>query len=232
MDEESDRSTGRSGLAIALVGAMASILIAFITTWGTIKGSENRLSDAASKVEEISETTEQLRSNLGVPLGTIIASSLSPSSFSEVVGDDAVFNPEESVWSPADGRDVGRSRYGRLSTSDTAPDLRGLFLRGLNAFDPNRPRRDDKFSDPDDRTALSLQSDAFQGHWHQLLAGKNDSGSYHAPGDSRGHIGYSGSSSFEGRVQSPSPDKVNGDPRVDSETRPKNSAVYYYIRIN
>ena len=227
-----DHSAVRPGLAITVVGAVASVLVAFITTWGTIKAAEGRLTETANKVDEISDTANKLRGDLAVPLGTIIVSSLSPSQLSEVVGDEAVFNPERSLWSPADGRDVGRSRYGRILGFKTAPDLRGLFLRGLNSFDSNRLSRDDGLSDPEDRSVLSLQGDAFQGHWHQLYAGKNDNGGFHNPGQARGHIAFTGPTSFAGRVQGPSSDGVNGEPRIGPETRPKNVAVYYYIKIN
>lgn len=221
--------SGKSGALIAVVGAVASVLVAFITTWGTIKATENKLEATQEKVSDVAETAGQLRKDLGVPLGTVIASVLVPSDFSQVVGDDAVFHPEKSKWAPADGRDVGRSSYGRITDRETAPDLRGLFLRGLNSFDSNRPSRADGFQDPENRTVISLQMDAFQGHFHRLENGTAVLRNV-TTRETRNGTGTWDSSTLQ--VKEPISDGENGNPRIGAETRPKNTAVYYYIKIN
>ena len=90
-------------------------------------------------------------------------------------------------WLLCDGFAVSRSQYASLySAIGTAwgtgdgintfnkPDLRGVFLRGVNGA------RSDQFADPGDNRTTgnvvgSFQPDAFQGHWHDLW-GDNDSG--------------------------------------------------------
>lgn len=228
MVDETERSD-KPAVLIAIVGAITSVIVAFITTWGTIKATDNKLEATQAQVSDVAETAGQLRGDLGVPLGTVMASVLIPSDFSRVVGDDAVFHPENSKWAPADGRDIGRSRYGRLTGRDTAPDLRGIFLRGLNSFDPNRPSRADGFQDPEDRTVISLQMDAFQGHFHRLENGTAVLRKV-TTREARNGEGTWDSSTVE--VKEPTSDGENGNPRVGEETRPKNAAVYYYIKIN
>lgn len=185
--------------------------------------------------EQINLLTKAIAQLDDTPVGTIIASALPPATFTEAYGDS---------WILADGSDVYRvngqlkllqdSVYGQLACSNITdltqckiPDLRGMFLRGMNVG------RDDGLQDPEgSRLVGNFQSDTFQGHWHDLFSGRNDNSHYHAQGNISGHIQYSGEEIFPERVQNPSADMTNGPPRVGSETRPKNVAVYFYIKIN
>lgn len=131
-------------------------------------------------------------------------------------------------------------RWGEGSNPDMfkLPDLRGVFLRGVNND------RNDEFADPDLETRNpvgdgekddvgSYQIDAFQGHWH--------SNKY-----SSDHMGYgtSGSgfkSNFSNAYQDnitisvvfivdPITDGTHGTPRTSSESRSKNAYVNYIIK--
>ena len=136
-----------------------------------------------------------------------------------------------------DGSEISRTTYADLfaaigtawgggdgSTTFNLPDLRGQFLRGLD---------DTGTIDPDgvNRTVGSLQSDAFQGHWHQY------SSSGHNADFVAGSIIVDYQNSPSGgygpvdRVRAPVTDGMNGTPRTKSETRPTNVAVSFIIKV-
>jgi len=116
-------------------------------------------------------------------------------------------------WAPADG-------------NDGTPDLRGRFVRG----------RDDAGTgvaagrDPDGVRGLGDdQDDAFQGHYHSPISGlfKSNIGG----GSWAYWIGASGEALYSTTGKAVS-DGTNGDPRMASETRPKNVALTYCVRKN
>jgi hypothetical protein len=193
-----------------LVGCFASILgIIFIKADG--QGN-------------FQQQLDELRNKL-VPVGTIIASMLPPNEFRELYG---------SVWVLANGQDrfaneegefllKADSEYGRILCKDiqnssecTLPDLRGMFLRGINMG------RSDGLQDPEgERQAKSFQDDSFESHTHELtqpvLCHRDYCG---ATGEDLNSGGWA------------SHQKVPLTSVGGSETRPKNVAVYYYIKIN
>ena len=165
----------------------------------------------------------------GLPVGSIVSSLLVPDVFAYSAGDNVKFSAQQSSWSPADGRSVAGSRYEQLANNDSAPDLRGLFLRSVNEY-PDGERRTDAFADPEDRMAGALQASAVQSHVHRLEpypeGGVDNHGSGH-----------------NARIQiEDGPAAANQNPRLlagrcvngscGPETRPKNIAVYYYLKIN
>ena len=131
----------KSTILIAIISAISAVVVAVITTYGTIAVSQPEAKKVKKELEEISDL--QLITNL--PVGTIVPSMLQPSLFSEVVGDPSVFNPEKNKWVLADEqKDITRSRYGKLlNNTRYTPDLRGMFLRGMNEG------RDDGKQDPE-----------------------------------------------------------------------------------
>jgi hypothetical protein len=226
---------GKSTILIAAISAVSAIVIALITTYGTIAVSapkaEKVKKDFDAKVvsvekaqddfdakfdslkkdlEEISEL--QLIANL--PVGTIVPSMLRPSQFAEVVGDPSVFDPKKSKWALADSQDdISFSRYGKLNGEKLAPDLRGMFLRGMNEG------RDDGKQDPqDDRDVGDYQADSYKKHNHLLPISENKGNIW--------GVSYSTQGEFEGDHYRWT--KMSGE----KETRPKNVAVYFYIKIN
>jgi len=119
-----------------------------------------------------------------------------------------------SKWCPADGRQVASSRYELITSSNTIPDLRGLFLRGINSG------RTDGWRDPDGERQPGIpQMDTFKQHTHGFTYREpGDHGSSGQPGNGQGLVTVGGS--------------TGGADGGGTETRPKNAAVYYYIRIN
>ncbi len=157
------------------------------------------------------------------PVGTVEVSILSPSVFAQAVGDPQSFDSSQSVWTLADGREVGGSHYATVTGGETVPDMRGMFLRGLNVA------RDDGLEDPaGERAAGDTQEDAFQGHGHEHQRAR-DAG-YTKTGTFLGAYGLP--EYQDGRILEPSDLAGYGSVRYDVETRPKNIAVYYYIKIN
>lgn len=171
-------------------------------------------------------------------VGSIVASVLDYSTFSKVNKQPIIFDITKSKWAPADGRKVNGSKYGAYA--GTVPDLRGVFLRGLNKFYVGMPDNTLQ-ADPDIRTAGSFQADSIKRHKHVL----NDPGHTHPVAS-----GYSTAGGSNGKPggELTNGGNGNGDKNVHpalqnttgitlneyggAETRPKNIAVYYYIRIN
>ena len=105
------------------------------------------------------------------------------------------------------------------------PDLRGKFLRGLNAiYAPGQPPFNnwDTIGDPDGakRTVTDYQSDLVKTHSHTYNHFDN-------------HIIKDASDDKDHRLFSlgDSADVQTAD-YGGSETRPRNIAVYYYVKIN
>ncbi|WP_297338539.1 hypothetical protein [Algoriphagus sp.] len=175
---------------------------------------------------------ENIFSEQNLPVGTIISSFLTFEQFSKLTKNHeesgGVYTAEKSKWIPCDGRAAASSKFSRITGFSKVPDLRGVFLRGLNTFDPTSTvgEKDPLTRDPENNRGVgSFQVDTFQGHWHQMIQ----------PYDAQGFNTYSGDGNTGVRndiVRDPVSDGVNGTPRVSKETRPKNVAIYYYIRIN
>lgn len=147
-----------------------------------------------------------------LPVGTVIASFVPPSQF--------LTTERKAQWVLAEGQIIpGGSAFHSLVTAspdayasrDRLPDLRGMFLRGMNEG------RTDEHKDTDGLTRKSggFQDDAFEAHSHKL----GDS-AHAGSGDPRAWSAKAGNLDFESA-------KTGG-----SETRPKNIGVYYYVKIN
>src|SRR6202041_1042362 len=66
------------------------------------------------------------------PLGTVIASLLTPVEFAKEVGDSETFDVKTSKWTLADGKSVSGTYWAKLRGNATVPNLCGVFLRGKN----------------------------------------------------------------------------------------------------
>ena len=157
-------------------------------------------------------------------VGSVQATLLAPEVFAAQVGDAAQFDPSTSRWALADGRDVRGSAYSAITGMTHLPDMRGMFIRGLNRG------RDDGLQDPDGaaRANGDIQLDTLQGHGHETQLGVNGadfaSGTFQGVHGQNAYIGY--------RVLEPSTIDAYGEVRFGTETRSRNVAVDYMIRIN
>jgi hypothetical protein len=167
------------------------------------------------------------------PVGTIITSYLDWEAFQKITDSNkdsnGTWQSKFSIWSPCDGRQIPNSYLSEITSSTNVPDLRGAFLRGLNVLDAvsemkgkvNRVNNEQKDID-NGRTVGSFQADSLKKHQHivsqNLGAYKDQDGPDNAGFLANAYQGNWGNvgSSWEG----------------GEETRPKNVAVYYYIKIN
>lgn len=152
-------------------------------------------------------------------------------------------------WLLCDGSQVSRTTYSKLfasigvasgngngTTTFHLPDLRGMFLRGVDGTANNDP---DKLartaSNPGGNTGNTIGSkegDAFQGHWHGVDAfiGTNGPGflSNALPGTYLNIPTFYSNTNY--KASNSITDGTNGVPRLSSETRPKNVFVNYIIK--
>lgn len=161
------------------------------------------------------------------PIGTIVTSMLPPNRYGEVTGDSNGFLANVAKWVPADGRRVAGSKYADLIDS-RVPDLRGMFLRGMNAFEPSSPRDDGKEDPEEDRRAGAYQADSLKSHKHPIpgfIGGRGQA-------RQKGLSGGTSPATVAPRTNEKISQFTNDNSDGGKETRPRNIAVYYYIRIN
>ncbi len=168
--------------------------------------------------------------SMEMPVGTIIISMLDFESFSKATKNNAavpsgLWSPTKSKWAPCDGRSVVGSKYqttwaGAIGLN--VPDMRGVFLRGLNQFDPQEPTRvSTAQANPEIKNRGDFQEDQFKIHSHTFEHFDNHiiTDFSNDKDQRKASLGGSNTISTSGV----------GDP---NETRPKNRSVFYYIRIN
>lgn len=179
--------------------------------------------DALESKDKLVKITNNVKKEdfVNLPIGTIIPSMLDQESFAETVADFSGFDPEKNKWVLADGtNDLTNSKYYKLTGNKHTPDLRGMFLRGVNEG------RSDGEQDPDERRVGVYQKDALQEHSHVTTAYKEK---WYEDNDK--DLGYA--TKGNANVVTASVDDVTGkEVNVADETRPKNVAVYFYIKIN
>ena len=189
-------------VAVAIIGALASVAAAYV--------SKKTAEDTATEVVAASI----------VPIGTVISSVLPPGEFyrqAKITG--ATFDAEKYTWALADGRDVTRSKYEQLLRATTVPDLRGLFLRGIN-----EARADDR-RDPEGqgRHPGDYQADSVVSHGHALSP---------RIAELALNVGFGGYPEHVVGAHAANGTTVTPALYGGAETRPRNAAVYWYIRIN
>lgn len=191
----------------AVIGALATIAASLLAAYFQSKSTSE---DTAKVVVAASI----------VPIGTVVASVLVPSEFyrqAQIKG--GPFDAEKYTWVLADGRDVTRSQYEKLLRVRNVPDLRGLFLRGLNA------ERADGKEGPDAtmRIGGDYQQDMVGKHGHSL-----------APRIAALSVkaAYGGLTEYAVGADATLGAAVSAGDSPGVETRPRNSGVYWYMRIN
>jgi microcystin-dependent protein len=234
-------TTGK-GLAVCMLLLM---VLSSAITFSAVTIPHTFQSGDVISADEVNQNFQALKAKIdfleanasSVPVGTIAAFGGTP---------DKV----PAGWAICKGDSLSRTAYAELfavidinwgsmdSSSFSLPDLRGLTLRGVDM----EKVRD---LDSDKRTRLhegdpayingtagnfsynvgSYQTDAFQGHWHNVATYTSGSGNR--------VVEFNGSAGLNkvDFAHDPVTDKVNGAPRTAIETRMKNAAVYYIIKV-
>jgi hypothetical protein len=201
----------------------------FMITEKALNTNRDRIEDLEIQIKRLRKP----RQPVVFPVGTVIASMLPYKEFQKAADDS---------WKPADGRKVSaESEYAKFTGSRNLPDMRGMFMRGLNQFDPLTGSRQDDYRDREGegRKAGSFQIDATCLPNRSFTADALSSGAHtHIYASALSQGGKSGSSARASSeikaTASAGPHKhsvsINGG--GDEETRPVNITVYYYIKIN
>ena len=189
---------------IAICVAVLTILISFavfrgdssIDVWG-IKIDPKGISQPVSAPEARAAS---------FPVGSVIASYLAPPRMKERYGEQ---------WALADGREVStKTAFFEITGKTQLPDLRGMFIRGLNAD----RKDDDRDLDGDNRKVGDYQADELRTHYHDNVA----AGIW-----GRSFKGEDGSPKTAHELKGGKTGTTGG-----KETRPRNVALYYYIRVD
>ncbi len=152
-----------------------------------------------------------------IPVGTIVASILDYNTFLNVNGFDinSASDMSKVIWIPCDGRKLNTSKYANFGI---VPDLRGVFLRGINDYSVNYPGvsivSEDR-KNPENKNAGDFQNHQLEKHSH-YYNGRSNAGYMSGAGQSHPQNGSQDLVSYTG----------------GAETRPKNVTVYYYLKIN
>ncbi len=241
-----------------LITVVGSVLVAGFTTLGTIFATKSSVAEAQAGASKAKTSVDELekqvanamtrRSSTEVPAGTIIPYG------GPIASERAERALKDKGWLPCDGRAVSRTEYTNLweainvawgegdrGTTFNLPDLRGVFLRGVNRG------REDKYADPEASKRSPAAPGAvsrdgvgsFQDDALQNVAGII--GEFNAFGASR----PSSSGAFQAVKLEGTGQGIPGgykDPyhritmdlsraaKTSSETRPKNACVNYIIK--
>lgn len=138
----------------------------------------------------------------------------------------SVLNPENFVrengkgWVLMDGRNINNTDLFRLTRLNNIPDGRGVFIRNMNAG------RSVAEGDPAGNRAMgSYQADEIKTHTHQY----SDAHYAEVNCGNQGLFGNKGESDNDnGRCVTTQTTVASGGP----ESRPRNIALYAYIKVN
>jgi hypothetical protein len=198
----------------ALITVIGSIVVALLTTVGTIWSNTGGIRENKAKLDALNVQASAFR----LPIGTVVASLLKPPEFAKEVGDPDTFDVTKSKWTLADGKSVSGTRWAALRANASIPNLCGVFLRGMN----NKTRTDVKEVELGDFTP-----DTVGPHTHNVR--------YLDPNAPETRVGASilwdGGKRF---TVGPNDAFVQGVVTNEAlpETSPKNVTVNYFIKIN
>jgi len=216
----------------AVIAAIASIVVAVVGTFTTIWLAGSGLQKLNEDLTTARGEMNTLYAVNNLPVGSVLASLLTPDEFRKAVNDDENWDPQKSRWTLADDKGkIPGTEWAKLTNNSPIPDLRGMFLRGVN-----HGRNDGNQDSAINRTQGSFQQDSLQNHSHRVVVPSGFTHFVMFIADGRG--GPAGSPRQWDEVDPQriikGPVAYDGiePPRVDVETRPKNVAVYYYLKIN
>lgn len=206
----------KQGALVAVLSALVGLLSAVLTLY----------TQAASIVDPLVES--RIRKDFA-PVGTIVASQLPPVEFAKATGETEGDDFSKRTWILADGRKVTGTVFAKLTGDKAVPDLRGVFLRGL---DPNGSRQ---AGDLEGYSTALPTANRFGG----VTAKAGDH--VHAGGMQLSKVGDRYNAGGQDYLVAVAANTLSGGEHThvvditgggDPETRPVNVAVFYYIKIN
>lgn len=222
--EDADRIDSLGGVVTSLNGSISDV--------------EESTQQNAAGINDLEEADQLLddalttaKNNLDLPIGTIIGSMLAPDQFAaQFPGDSPCWKLADSSSANTEFRDV----FNRLNL----PDLRGVFLRGINEG------RSGGFTDPDgEREAGETQSfstampgnaftmDSAGAHVHSSSGWGDSNEGEDADNGYSGHHYLRANNSYQTVTTASSGKHLHSISGGDDETRPGNVAVYWYIKV-
>lgn len=165
-----------------------------------------------------------------IPIGTIVASVLNYKNFLEANGLTLTGDMTKAIWVPCDGRvlSVNASTYSKFGT---VPDLRGVFLRGINDYGVTYSgvaNVSEKQKNTKDKKAGEFQGDEVGSHSHQMLIVRDPKLGFRS---GISGAGYNTGQDYENATRQDSY-QYSTSAFGGNETMPRNITVYYYIKIN
>lgn len=160
------------------------------------------------------------------PVGTVVASILPREAFAKATGETEGDWLDKRTWVLADGSMVTGTAYARLTGNKPVPNLQGMFLRGIDERNSRLPGQQEPW-------ATGLPRNGFVGVAQSSGAHEHPNGMQF--GNDAFNVGghdvarpYYKPTGVAGAHEHPVTITGGGD----SETRPTNVAVYYYIKVN
>jgi microcystin-dependent protein len=225
------------------VGATNELFLREDASTGNITGADFTAATSLAihayiPVNELSGNVTLIKSSTtALKAGDIVTTSRATCPTGTVAADGTSYTPAQY---PQLYAAIGITHGGVAGTSFNVPDYRGRFLRGVDggiARDPNRATRTamNTGGNTGDNVG-SVQTDSFQGHFHNwtVNTGDTDSG---GTGEEEPNVGTAAptTQAWSSYVTTASKasyasDGTNGTPRTSTETRPTNAYVTYCIR--
>jgi hypothetical protein len=221
MTDQKPKASTSDKVKIAFITVAGTVIGAVITTLGTIavssNGIKNNQKDIAAAKSQISTLQEQANNlaNPGIPVGTIIASTLTPQEFAKAAGDPDNLAIQGSRWTLADGKDVSGTDFVSVTGKQTVPNLCGMFLRG---------KSNGKAAGVEEIQLGEYRPDQVGPHAHNV-------GTVGGTETDHGMVYDGGRGSTTNSIYTNAPYVKNSGPGIGSETIPKNVTVNYFIRI-
>lgn len=143
-----------------------------------------------------------------------------------ILSPDKFYLVNDSSWVLLDGRTFTETKLSSSDlnplTSDTLPDARGLFLRGVN-----KGRKDNKGEVGKERVVGSYQSDRIQDHYHGIRT-TNIEVPVVPKGNGKSFLNDGEDGEYNnGKIIHTNYREITGE-----DTRPRNIALYIYIKVN
>ncbi|KAB1086502.1 hypothetical protein F4V91_08720 [Neorhizobium galegae] len=203
------------GAAVAGLSAIVALVTAIVTLY-------SQVSDVIT-----SSVFDRLRKDFA-PIGTVVSSVLTPEEFAKSIDENVGWQIKDRTWVLADGRAVEGTKFAIDTNGRTIPDLRGLFLRGIDTGGGRQAGSIEDFATALPRSSPFTGTTELTGaHTHAGGAALGGGDQFEAGGDDYRVLSVTTTQAAGGHSHALA---ITGG--GDGETRPRNAAVYYFIKIN